>query len=126
MAKSTQRSKNNPQIVKSLYMMKLRYVQVSCGYCDLVHSSSHEIKRLKAINPSHGPDCVCDWVNDSCFYRSTDPDFKSNYIDCVLWKNPHIIVCETCANCLGHSNFAGYLEQCVFEACYRDVTKKLL
>ena len=125
MAKSTQRSKNNPQIVKSLYMMKLRYVEVSCGFCDLVHSSTHEIKRLKAINARHGPDCDCDWVNDSCFYRSTDPDFESNYIDCVLWKNPHIIVCETCADCLGGIT-RRYLEQCVFEASYRHVTKKLL
>ena len=125
MAKCTQRSKNNPQIVRSLYMMKLRYVAVSCGYCDHVHSSTHEIKRLKAINARHGPDCDCNWVNDSCFYRSTAPDYESNYIDCVSWKNPYAIVCETCADCLGGIT-RRYLEQCVFEACYRDVTKKLL
>ena len=118
------RSKNNPQIVRSLYMMKLRYVEVSCGFCDLVHSSTHEIKRLKALNARHGPDCDCNWVNDSCFYRCTDPDFESNYIDCVLWNNAHFIVCQTCADCLG--NVVGRsLEGHILETFYRRTAKKL-
>ena len=123
MPKSTQRSKNNPQIVSSLYMMKLRNVAVACGYCKYLHTSTDEIKRLKAI--THESDCGCDWTNDPCCFRSTDPDFESNYIDCVLWNNAHFIVCQTCADCLG--NVVGRsLEGHIFETFYRRTTKKLL
>ena len=104
------RSRNNPQIVKSLYLMKLRYVSVICEFCDLVYSSSKEIKRLNAFNQKHVPQ----------FFIA-----ENNYIDCVLWKNPHCIVCETCADCLGGVT-RRYLAQCVFEANYRRVTEKLL
>lgn len=123
MSQSTQRSKNNPKLVTSLYKMKLRNVAVVCEFCKYVHTSTDEIKRLKAI--THESVCDCDWANDPCCFRSTDPNFESNYIDSVLWINPHAIVCSTCADCLGNVTARAFRDH-IFETFYRRTAKKLL
>ena len=119
------RSRNYPQIVKSLYSMKLRYVSVICEFCDLVYSSRKEIKRLNAINQKHLPH----------FFFSPHPPSppnsdrpyipEDNYIDCALYKNPYCIVCENCADCIG-GVWTRYMALCAFEANYRRVSEKLL
>ena len=116
------RSRNYPQIVKSLYSMKLRYVSVICEFCDLVYSSRKEIKRLNAINQKHLPHFFFSPLPPK-FHRPYIPE--DNYIDCALFKNPYCIVCENCADCFG-GVWTRYMALCAFEANYRRVSEKLL
>ena len=111
---STRQPEKNLKIVKNLYKMKLRNVAVSCVYCKHLHTSAQEINRLNSI------------VHKSCVWWGKD-NLEGNYIDTTLWKwnERDIIICESCSDCLG-GVVRRYLNQHLYEVCYRQVSKKLL
>ena len=107
MTRNRRRTKENPKIVKNLYLMKLRHVAVRCSFCDYLYSAQKEINRLNAIVKNR-KNCM-----------------KMRYIDTVLWKEDNDIVCNRCSDCLGGS-VKRYVIQWHFDEVYKYISKKLL